>query len=215
MLADRGRRPPAGHVVVCVVVGGELIDQLRHAHAALDRRIVLEGRAAGSASAAARARGAPGARRARPRAPRASRALPLRAEHADVDASRARRSGDVSTPVTVTKPIRGSFSSGSASESTSRTDSLTRRIRSAHGPTISSAVHESHVLASIGSGARIVGARRRPRLAARPGGAQPASAACLRLRGRRARSPLGGTIIAIRPRGGASSRSACRRAAVD
>ena len=42
-----------------------------------------------------------------------------------------RRSGDVSTPVTVTKPIRGSFSSSSASDSTCRSDSLTLRIRSA------------------------------------------------------------------------------------
>src|SRR5690348_10622637 len=41
-----------------------------------------------------------------------------------------RRSGVVSTPVTVTSPMRGSFSSGSASASTWRTDSFTRRIRS-------------------------------------------------------------------------------------
>ena len=42
-----------------------------------------------------------------------------------------RRSGEVSTPVTVTKPILGSFSSRSASESTWRTASFTLRIRSA------------------------------------------------------------------------------------
>src|SRR5262249_18972272 len=41
-----------------------------------------------------------------------------------------RRSGDVSTPVTVTNPIRGSFSSPSPSETTSFTASFTRRIRS-------------------------------------------------------------------------------------
>src|SRR5262249_26784272 len=40
------------------------------------------------------------------------------------------RSGDVSTPVIVTKPIRGSFRPPTASASTARTDSLTRRIRS-------------------------------------------------------------------------------------
>ena len=36
----------------------------------------------------------------------------------------------MSTPVTVTRPIRGSFSSGTASARTCRTDSFTRRIRS-------------------------------------------------------------------------------------
>src|SRR3954452_24025145 len=41
-----------------------------------------------------------------------------------------RRSGEVSTPVTVTKPIRGSFSSPTPTETTSRTASLTRRILS-------------------------------------------------------------------------------------
>src|SRR3954452_12133331 len=41
-----------------------------------------------------------------------------------------RRSVDVSTPVTVMKPIRGSLSSPIASASTARTDSFTRRIRS-------------------------------------------------------------------------------------
>src|SRR5206468_12789934 len=41
-----------------------------------------------------------------------------------------RRSADVSTPVIVTKPMRGSFSSPTASARTARTDSLTRRIRS-------------------------------------------------------------------------------------
>src|SRR6266508_1795948 len=40
-----------------------------------------------------------------------------------------RRSVDVSTPVTVTKPIRGSLSCPTASERTWRTDSLTRRMR--------------------------------------------------------------------------------------
>src|SRR5207253_3084228 len=40
-----------------------------------------------------------------------------------------RRSGEVSTPVTVTKPILGSLSSPTASDSTWRTASLTRRIR--------------------------------------------------------------------------------------
>jgi hypothetical protein len=44
-----------------------------------------------------------------------------------------RRSREVSTPVTVTKPIRGSFSSSSASESTWRRDSFTLRIRSVIG----------------------------------------------------------------------------------
>jgi hypothetical protein len=37
----------------------------------------------------------------------------------------------VSTPVTVTKPIRGSFSSSNPSESTSRSASFTLRMRSA------------------------------------------------------------------------------------
>src|SRR5919202_2992915 len=41
-----------------------------------------------------------------------------------------RRSGEVRTPVTVTKPIRGSFSSPMLSESTSFTASFTRRRRS-------------------------------------------------------------------------------------
>src|SRR5262245_63888572 len=45
-----------------------------------------------------------------------------------------RRSGDVSTPVTVTNPIRGSFSSPTASASVSRIASLTRRMRSVIGP---------------------------------------------------------------------------------
>src|SRR5919106_89753 len=44
-----------------------------------------------------------------------------------------RRSGDVSTPVIVTNPIRGSFSSGSAAPSTSLTASFTRRMRSVIG----------------------------------------------------------------------------------
>src|SRR5438105_3076227 len=44
-----------------------------------------------------------------------------------------RRSGDVSTPVIVTRPIRGSFSSRIASASTSRTTWFTRRIRSVIG----------------------------------------------------------------------------------
>ena len=39
----------------------------------------------------------------------------------------------MTTPVTVTKPIRGSLSSGSASDSTCRIDSFTRRIRSVIG----------------------------------------------------------------------------------
>ena len=39
----------------------------------------------------------------------------------------------MTTPVTVTRPIRGSFSSGSASARTCRTDSFTRRIRSLMG----------------------------------------------------------------------------------
>src|SRR3954469_3209908 len=41
-----------------------------------------------------------------------------------------RRSVEVSTPVTVTKPTRGSFNSPTASEITSRTASFTRRMRS-------------------------------------------------------------------------------------
>src|SRR5438094_3755411 len=44
-----------------------------------------------------------------------------------------RRSGEVSTPVTVTNPMRGSLSSTSASASDSRIASLTRRIRSGIG----------------------------------------------------------------------------------
>src|SRR4029450_5710933 len=44
-----------------------------------------------------------------------------------------RRSGDVSTPVTVTNPIRGSRSSPTASARTSCTAALTRRIRSLTG----------------------------------------------------------------------------------
>ena len=45
-----------------------------------------------------------------------------------------RRSGEVSTPVTVTNPILGSFSSSSASDRTWRSDSLTLRIRSVTRP---------------------------------------------------------------------------------
>src|SRR5262245_36246644 len=44
-----------------------------------------------------------------------------------------RRSGDVSTPVTVTNPIRGSLSSPRASARVSRIASFTRRIRSVIG----------------------------------------------------------------------------------
>src|SRR5689334_20285498 len=44
-----------------------------------------------------------------------------------------RRSREVSTPVTVTNPIRGSLSSGSDSDSTCRIDSFTRRMRSLIG----------------------------------------------------------------------------------
>ena len=40
------------------------------------------------------------------------------------------RSGETTTPVTVTIPIRGSFSSPTPSATTARTDSLTRRMRS-------------------------------------------------------------------------------------
>src|SRR5262249_55228817 len=40
------------------------------------------------------------------------------------------RSGLVATPVTVTKPIRGSLSVGTASDRTCRIDSFTRRMRS-------------------------------------------------------------------------------------
>ena len=56
--------------------------------------------------------------------------LLLAAEHAD-EHDRLLQIGDVSTPVTVTNPIRGSFSSSSASDRTCRSDSLTLRIRSA------------------------------------------------------------------------------------
>src|SRR5689334_3881907 len=59
-----------------------------------------------------------------------------------------RRSGEVVTPVTVTKPMRGSLSSSTASASTARTDSLTRRMRSVierhHVPL---AAHEHELLA--------------------------------------------------------------------
>src|SRR5215210_2866246 len=44
-----------------------------------------------------------------------------------------RRSVEVSTPVIVTKPMRGSFSSPSASDRTSRTAAFTRRMRSLTG----------------------------------------------------------------------------------
>ena len=63
------------------------------------------------------------------RRPRASPPALLAAEHADVDA-RARRSGLVSTAVTVTNPILGSLSSVAIADPiTSRITSLTRRIR--------------------------------------------------------------------------------------
>src|SRR3954463_10014403 len=55
----------------------------------------------------------------------------LRTEPSTLTYTRAvRRSFDVRTPVIVTNPMRGSFRSPRASESTSRTDSLTRRMRS-------------------------------------------------------------------------------------
>src|SRR5436309_905701 len=55
----------------------------------------------------------------------------LRSEPRTLTKTRAsRRSGDVSTPVTVTKPIRGSFRLPIPSESTSLSASLTRRMRS-------------------------------------------------------------------------------------
>src|SRR5262249_3377130 len=61
----------------------------------------------------------------------ASEAARLRSEPYTLTKTFAcRRSGDVSTPVTVTKPMRGSFSSPTASARTARSDSLTRRIRS-------------------------------------------------------------------------------------
>src|SRR5204862_106719 len=48
----------------------------------------------------------------------------------DTNTRRSRRSGEMSTPVTVTMPMRGSFRSATASATTARTASLTRRIRS-------------------------------------------------------------------------------------
>src|SRR6266540_4680663 len=55
----------------------------------------------------------------------------LRSEPRTLTKTRAwRRSVEVSTPVTVTNPIRGSFSSPSASASVSRIASFTRLIRS-------------------------------------------------------------------------------------
>src|SRR5579862_1207961 len=54
------------------------------------------------------------------------RALPS----TDTKTRPSRRSGETSTPVTVTMPTRGSLSSTIASATTARTDSFTRRIRS-------------------------------------------------------------------------------------
>src|SRR6476661_3585238 len=56
-----------------------------------------------------------------------------------------RRSVDVSTPVTVMNPMRGSFSSPTASARTARTDSLTRRMRlliEGHHPALHASAHE-------------------------------------------------------------------------
>jgi hypothetical protein len=94
--------------VSCVVVwfGGELIDESGHAHAVLDRVIVFEReqRSPLQPELARDPRLEDAVRRVEP-----GHAL-LRffsaAEHADVDVA-WRRSGEVSTPVTVTNPIRG------------------------------------------------------------------------------------------------------------
>src|SRR5438876_522966 len=73
----------------------------------------------------------------------------LRSEPRTLTKTRAwRRSGEVSTPVTVTNPIRGSFSSMSASASDSRIASFTRRIRSGiGGHDLSLGAHELVLLA--------------------------------------------------------------------
>ena len=106
-------RPPLRSVVVCVSVSGASSSiSLRHAHAALDRRIVFERQIGVRFSLQLAARAAPGGRRARPRARERRCALLLAAEDADAD-PRLAQVGRRSTPVTVTNPMRGSLSSGS------------------------------------------------------------------------------------------------------
>src|SRR5581483_5440702 len=84
----------------------------------------------------------------------------------------SRRSGVTRTPVTVTSPIRGSFSSPIPSATTARTDSLTRRMRSL---TVVTGCDEQAVTAhehrfarrepSLGAGGQLLGLVRGPRRA--------------------------------------------------
>src|SRR5581483_10984826 len=100
------------------------VDQLRHPDAALDRGIVFEGhvRRALQAELAREARLDDGMRGLEAR----FRSLP----RTDTNTLASRRSGETETPVIVTRPILGSFSVPTASATTARTDSFTRRMRS-------------------------------------------------------------------------------------
>ena len=103
-------RPPAGQLVR-LSSGASSSISLRHADPALDRRIVFEGQLRRplqpQLARDPRLEDAVRGRRARRASARACVSEP-----STLTKTRAwRRSGDVSTPVTVTKPIRGSFSS--------------------------------------------------------------------------------------------------------
>src|SRR5581483_2592915 len=106
----------------------ELVDQLAHPHARLDARVVLEGKCRGSLQSqlAREARLEDAVRCSQPfERPLAD---PVGPEDADEDA-RMTEVGRGLDSGQVTKPMRGSLSSGRASDSTCHSDSFTLRIR--------------------------------------------------------------------------------------
>ncbi len=119
-----------GFIVVSVRGRRELVDEVRHANAVLDRAIVDELELRGPAQlelAVDRRLQDAGRALERRRAYFARcRSLPSTLTHTFAWA----RSRDVSTAVTVTNPIRGSLSVGIASERTCFIASSTRRMRS-------------------------------------------------------------------------------------
>ena len=108
-----------------------VVQQLRDPHAAVDRLVEDELRAWACASFAARARSPAGARRERSPGRPASRRARASSPSTLTYTRAWRRSGLVSTEVTVTNPMRGSLSpSAIRAERTSRTASFTLRMRS-------------------------------------------------------------------------------------
>src|SRR5581483_1944607 len=135
-----------------------------------------------------------------------------RSEPSTLTKTRAcRRSAVVSTPVTVTKPMRGSFSSGTASDSTCRTARFTLRMRPLMEPSVPPADARLSPRARRSCGRRgrppspgRAASGRRRRAAGGPPPARgrrrtPAAASAARGRGGRPRRPRRRTAAAAGP----------------